>query len=272
MAKNINDEYYTPHELAKYCVDKTKDVLNLREDTKYIEPSAGGGVFLNYLPKDTIAIDINPTSDSVDKGDFLGEEFEYKKGLCVIGNPPFGYRNTLAVKFYKKAITLGDYISFILPISQLNNQQQMFEFDLVYSEDLGIKVYSGVEVHCCLNIYKRPEKALNKKPLYAVNGVEVKEFRRNGNNNLRHGWSWSCCSWGQSLGKTPDFIGEYSQEHYIYIDRPDEKEIVEYLNKVDWLNVKPFTSTPKLQTWYLKMLIKDFIERRDSENQCCVEK
>lgn len=30
------------------------------------------------------------------------------------------------------------YIAFIQPISQLNNNLQMYEFDLIYSEDLGI--------------------------------------------------------------------------------------------------------------------------------------
>ena len=85
---------------------------------------------------------------------------EYKKGRCIIGNPPFGNSNSLSVKFYKKAIKECDYISFIQSISQLNNNKQMYEFDLIYSEDLGLKEYSGVKLHCCLNIYRKPQKGI----------------------------------------------------------------------------------------------------------------
>ena len=80
----------------------------------------------------------------------------------VIGNPPFGSRSNLWVGFYKKAINLGDYISFILPISQFNNNQRMYEFDLIHSEDLGLKEYSGIPIKCCFNIYQRPVSGLNK--------------------------------------------------------------------------------------------------------------
>lgn len=81
-----------------------------------------------------------------------------------MATPPFGIKNTLSVQFYKKSILLGDYIVFILPISQYKNNQQMFDFDLIYSEDLGIRKYSDRDVHCCLNIYKRNPNGLNKKP------------------------------------------------------------------------------------------------------------
>lgn len=43
----------------------------------------------------------------------------------------------LARAFYRKCVTDGDYIAFILLISQLDNSSSLFEFDLVYSEDLG---------------------------------------------------------------------------------------------------------------------------------------
>jgi len=66
------------------------------------------------------------------KQDFLTVKLEYKKGRCIIGNPPFGERNALSVKFYNKSVEIGDYISFILPISQWNNNMQMYKFDLIY--------------------------------------------------------------------------------------------------------------------------------------------
>ena len=154
MAKIENDKYYTSPELAKYCIEKTKEIIGSENITEYIEPSAGSGVFLNYLDKPYLAYDIEPEDDRIIKQDWLENNLTYKKGRCVIGNPPFGTRNTLSVRFYKKAVMISDYISFILPISQLNNNQQMYEFDLIYSEDLGLKMYSDRNIHCCLNIYK----------------------------------------------------------------------------------------------------------------------
>ena len=70
-------------------------------------------------------------------------------------------------KKYKKSIKLGDYISFILPISQLNNNIKLFDFDFIYSENLGKRLYSDREVHCCFNIYERPINGkINKKQNY----------------------------------------------------------------------------------------------------------
>lgn len=51
MAKIQNDKYYTSPELAKYCVEKTKEIIGEDNITEYIEPSAGSGVFLDYLDK-----------------------------------------------------------------------------------------------------------------------------------------------------------------------------------------------------------------------------
>jgi hypothetical protein len=67
-------------------------------------------------------------------------DLDYKKGRCIIGNPPYGVKNNLSMQFFKKSIKLGDYIVFILSISQLNNNYQMYDFDLIYSEDLGEKL------------------------------------------------------------------------------------------------------------------------------------
>lgn len=262
MAKNINDEYYTPRDLAEYCVNKTKEVLSLSEGTTFLEPSAGGGAFLPYLPDSTVALDINPQHKGVVLGNFLEDSFEYKKGLCVIGNPPFGFRNALAVKFFKKAITVGDSISFILPISQLNNQQQMFEFDLIYSEDLGKRNYSGVDVHCCLNIFKLPKTGRNKKkPVFVVQGVSYSEYRRGGCNNVPYDYDIGFCRFG-SIGKQPTHIGQYAQEGYLKIDKTfsgDKNGLITYLKTFDWKAYRPSTSTPTLYKWEIMKVVSDYL-------------
>ena len=145
-SKNSNklnlDQYYTSEEDMNYCVNKTLDVLqeNGYGIKSFLEPSAGEGVFSDYLytsGKEVIALDIDPKKEDIIKADFLEYPIEYSEKRLIIGNPPYGSRLSLAKKFYKKAILIGDYISFILPISQLNNSEFMYEFDLLYSEDLG---------------------------------------------------------------------------------------------------------------------------------------
>ena len=78
------------------------------------------------LPQDSLAIDIEPEHESIQKQDYLIWDLKYLKNRLIIGNPPFGARLNMAQKFYKKSVQLGDYIAFILPISQLNNNNTMY--------------------------------------------------------------------------------------------------------------------------------------------------
>jgi hypothetical protein len=160
MAKINLDKYYTSKELAKHCIDVVNK-LGL-EITETIEPSAGNGSFSLQIPN-CIAYDLEPEHESIIKQDFLKLELPYKKGRMFIGNPPFGRGNSLSMAFYKKSVKLGDFIGFILPISQLNNNIQLFDFDLIHSEQLPLIEYSGIKLNCCFNVYKRPVNGLNKK-------------------------------------------------------------------------------------------------------------
>lgn len=97
ISKNSNkiplDKYYTSPQLAKYIVDKTKEIIGEDNITEYIEPSAGAGVFLDYLDKPYLAYDIEPEDGRVTRQDYLELELDYKKGRCTIGNPPYGCIN-----------------------------------------------------------------------------------------------------------------------------------------------------------------------------------
>ena len=68
MSKIINDKYYTPIDLAKYCIDKTYEIIGKENITEIIEPSAGNGSFSNQL--NCIAYDIEPECDGIIKQDF----------------------------------------------------------------------------------------------------------------------------------------------------------------------------------------------------------
>ena len=92
-----NDKYYTPVALAKELIDVTMKVLADEEITEVIEPSAGNGSFSKQIK--CVAYDIEPECESIIKQDFLKIEMEYQKGRLFIGNPPFGVKNNLSIKF-----------------------------------------------------------------------------------------------------------------------------------------------------------------------------
>ena len=262
MSKIQNDKYYTPPDLAQYCVEKTKEIIGTDNITEYIEPSAGAGVFLNYLDKPYLAYDIEPEDDRITKADWLSVNLEYKKGRCVIGNPPFGSRNTLSVRFYKKSVKLSDYIAFILPISQFNNNMQMYEFDLIYSEDLGIRKYSDREIHCCFNIYKRNINGINKKPNYKLKDVSIKEFRnKQASLDSDEQYDLRILAWGSGIGKILDkHDKQYAKEFIVIIHNKKYKEtIINKLMNVNWKDEYPMTATPNLLQWQVYKYLKEQI-------------
>ena len=167
------DQFFTPVKTAQYCFEKfcekIKDFEETEKDFIFIEPSAGDGSFLKILPNDrTIAMDIEPTSSVILEQDYLDwkppleksifkkngvKEFHvepnFAKGgrYVVFGNPPFGLRGHLALKFINHSVSFdAEYVCFILP--------QLFEsdgkgvprkrvkgFNLIYSEKLETNFY-----------------------------------------------------------------------------------------------------------------------------------
>jgi len=272
MAKINLDKYYTDINIAKHCISKTYEIIGVENITEVIEPSAGNGSFSNLINgfsndfNGCISYDIEPEHSSIIKQDFLKLELLYKKGRLIIGNPPFGNKNLLAMKFFKKSTEFSDYISFILPISQYNNNQQMFEFDLIYSEDLGKKAYSGIDVHCCLNIYKRPIDGINTKAKsYKLKDITIKEVRKSRNQFLPENFifDYSLCTWGD-LGKIPNKQGEFNQEAYIKVNNNILKDkVLDCLKNAKWIELYKMERSPRLKQWQiLKHLKENVIELR----------
>ena len=264
MEKIELDKYYTPPDLAEYIVNKTKEIIGEENITEYLEPSAGAGVFLDCFDKPYLAYDIEPEDCRIIKQDFLTANIDYKKGRCVLGNPPYGTRNTLSVRFYKKAIQLCDFIAFILPISQYSNNQQMYEFDLTHSEDLGVYIYTDREVHCCFNIYKRPVNGLNKKPNYKLNDIEIIEVRC-GNKDVKD-YDIRIKAWGgntgtkSQIGHEVDFPNQYPKEFCIKIhNKQFIDDVVRLIKTVRWEDIYPMTATPNPLQWQVYKYLKEQI-------------
>lgn len=117
------DQFYTTEKIAKYCYKKTLEVLkklNISEkDYMFIEPSAGCCNFYSLLPKERrIGVDIDPKGrlkKDLIKSDYLCYVPNNKGKYIVIGNPPFGLRGNLALRFINHSYDFADVVAFILP-------------------------------------------------------------------------------------------------------------------------------------------------------------
>lgn len=243
MAKIELDKYYTDVNLARYCIEKTKEIIGEDNITEYLEPSAGNGSFSLQIPN-CLAYDIAPEHESIIKQNYLELYTPYKKGRLIIGNPPFGERNNLSRYFYNKSVELGDYISFILPVSQFNNVDSLYKFDLIHSEVLPAIEYSGIKINCCLNIYKRPKNGLNKKEVLNTDLFEIYRDDKKGYDNIEY----DICIYrrGSSVGKEK-FVNINKQTYKIKVK--DYKKLDYIKNTIlnfNWNEYKKHQSAPSI--------------------------
>jgi hypothetical protein len=119
------DQFFTPVDTAKQCFEIFCNEIRAfgenETDFRYIEPSAGDGSFLKVLPQNTIAMDIEPKHATVIVQDYLDWKPNVKDRYVVFGNPPFGLRGHMALKFINHSSEFAEYVCFILP--------QLFESD-----------------------------------------------------------------------------------------------------------------------------------------------
>lgn len=258
------DKYYTSPDTANYVVYKTLQKIGFDKITEIIEPSAGNGSFIPYLKCLDVNqkyYDIEPEHKDIKKQDYLKLDENYKKGRLIIGNPPFGSRLALAKKFFKKSVEIADYISFILPSSQLNNINSMFEFDLIYSVNLGNVTFSdNRKVPCCLNIYARPLEGLNKRISNKLKEISI--VRSDSKKYKDFDFDIRICGWGNgSAGKILKDNEKYALEYKIKILNSNKKdEIIFLLSNIDWKKELNSVSMLKIQQHHIHTLIKNNVK------------
>ena len=259
MAKIENDKYYTEDNLAKYCVEKTFEILGSDWD-RIIEPAAGAGAFLKYLPKEkTLAYDILPEKEGIIQADYREINLPYMEKSLVITNPPFGRANKLSVQFIKKSLTHSPYLSFIQPISQLNQNRTMKDTELLYSEDLGKLSYSGRKVHCCLNIYHYCKDG--HKQNFDIPGIlECRHIFRSGKYKhsdeiLNDNWDFRIAAWGNiHLLKN----NEFCPNEIVFKCNNEIKEwLKKELENCNYNSILSCVSSPNLPAWRLKKYLKE---------------
>jgi hypothetical protein len=169
------DQFFTNKETAKYCFDKTKEILASFEtnlfDYTLIEPSAGDGSFFDLFPKNNrFGLDIETLCDDIIQQDFLLWHPSTTKNICI-GNPPFGLRGNLALKFINHAAKFSDFVCFILPQLFESNgkgscKNRINGLNLIHSEKIDSNFYypdsKVVSVNVVFQIWAKHYKIENQ--------------------------------------------------------------------------------------------------------------
>jgi hypothetical protein len=183
------DQFFTPKNVSEKCFGILQDVLKTYNDTKlytFVEPSVGNGSFFQFLPKgNRIGIDIEPQIEDVSifKKNYLDWKPENQDPCIVIGNPPFGLRGNLALKFINHS-TFADYVAFILPpLFESDGKgtpgKRVKGFNLIHSQKIDnlFETPTGkeIKVECIFQIWSK----------YQINKEYSNTFLKKTNDNIK---------------------------------------------------------------------------------------
>ena len=181
------DQFFTPSNLAEKCIQIVIDTLNEFnvdiEDYIFVEPSAGAGSFVKFLPtKNYLAMDIEPMKDGIIKQDFLDWEPDTSKKYIVIGNPPFGLRGQKALQFINKSFTFADFVCFILPplfnSDGKGSPKKRIDANLIYSSEIETYPYNYpngdvININTIFQIWTKNDLGVNLNEVYIPQGYEI---------------------------------------------------------------------------------------------------
>ena len=175
------EQYFTDPVIAEKFVSQIDSLYDISSYDIVLEPSAGSGNFLKYLPEETrIGLDIEPQTDEVIQSDFFDWEpdnwnplFGDTPKIITIGNPPFGRNSDLALRFFHHASQYSDVICFIIPITWVKysiHKKLPSDFGLYYSEVLdpfgfiypdGSRIKN--EIRCVAQCWSRFNVGMNQR-------------------------------------------------------------------------------------------------------------
>ncbi|MDA8000207.1 MAG: SAM-dependent methyltransferase [Alphaproteobacteria bacterium] len=111
------DCFYTKEPVARLCLARLRQTVDVSDHGLWVEPSAGAGAFFRNFPRPRLGIDILPSDDSeIIQSDFLFWRPDRRyDNIIVAGNPPFGKNASMAVRFFNHAASFAGRIAMILP-------------------------------------------------------------------------------------------------------------------------------------------------------------
>lgn len=242
--KDFLDRFYTPMPIIEKCLT----LLNLDEYDCIIEPSAGTGNFVDRLPI-CYAYDIAPEREDIIKQDWFKLDkniFNAYNNILVIGNPPFGEQNTLAIQFFNEAAKFCNTIAFILPLSFKKNSIQNklnLNFHLeneILLEDcyFYLKNQEVIEVPCVFQVWKKQDSLRKKVQLKTTSDLFVYVSPNEADFRVQRV--------GGNAGKASFDLNRAKSSNYFIKNNSDKtnEEFVEYINQLIFPSIE-FTVGPK---------------------------
>tara|TARA_B110001450_G_scaffold25356_1_gene22360 strand:- start:10575 stop:11354 length:780 start_codon:yes stop_codon:yes gene_type:complete len=170
------DKYYTNKKIINICCKIFKKYIKIHKNDLIIEPSAGNGAFIPCIKKyNILLLDIHPENKKIIKKNFLTYNYNKIKkkytNIHAIGNPPFGKKSSLAIKFIKKCSEFCDSFSFILPKSfnkYFLQKSIPLNFHLIKSYNLPDDSFGFPEIRCVFQIWekRRYDRKKNIKKIF----------------------------------------------------------------------------------------------------------
>ncbi len=263
FSEKEKDQFFTDKDTAKYCYNKAIEVItNLGVETSeytFIEPSAGDGSFYNILPiSRRVGLDIEPRCEDIIQSDFLKWKPETDKNICI-GNPPFGLRGHLALKFINHSAKFSDFVCFILPQLFDSNgkgscKSRVKNLNLIHSEIISSSFYypegKNVDVNVVFQIWSKNYKNQEEKidlskiiKLYSLSDGGTPGSTR----NKQHLYSCdyylpSTCFGEDSVKVYDDFEKLPHRRGYGIKSLIDKDQMNEIMNNIDWKDFS-FSST-----------------------------
>jgi predicted RNA methylase len=258
-SKKELDKFYTHPDIAKKFVEHIEKFVDLKSFDLILEPSAGSGNILCFLPEKAIGLDLEPEGKNILQQDFFKYVSPYDPlsnniRIATVGNPPFGsgYMNPLAKRFFNHAAEFSEVIAFIVPAKWHTSwkvQKGLNEdFGLYFSEILPRNsfLFNDViyDVNCCMQIWSKTSLGTNlriiKAPptkhedfdmfLMCDNVARRKIVQEQIRNQVY--WEFGLKYWGNIKICEIETISDTSTTHYVFAPRkPYVRSIFE---SIDW--------------------------------------
>lgn len=166
------DKYYTNQAVVNNIIKIIKTKIKINNNDLCIEPSAGNGSFIDPIKSlfnHYKLYDLYPEHKDIIKQNFLtlntDNFIKQFNNIHMIGNPPFGRKSSLVIKFIKKSCKFCNSFSFILPKSFKKQSMQRcipLNFHLIYSYNLPSDSFilnnKPYDVNCVFQIWIKKDK------------------------------------------------------------------------------------------------------------------
>jgi hypothetical protein len=258
-SKKELDKFYTHPDIAKNFVGHIEKFVDLKSFDLILEPSAGSGNILRFLPEKAIGLDLEPEEKNIIKQDFFKYVSPYDPlfnniRIATVGNPPFGsgYMNPLAKRFFNHAAKFSEVIAFIVPakwhtswkVQKGLNQ----DFGLYFSEILPKNsfLFNDVtyDVNCCMQIWSKTSLGTNLRIIEAP-PTKHEDFdmflmcdnvarRKTVQEQIREHvyWEFGLKYWGNIKICEMKDISDTSTTHYVFASRKPYVRTV--FESIDW--------------------------------------